>query len=317
MEVTSHALDQSRVEGLTFAAGVFTNLAEDEHQDYHGTFEAYVRAKAIFFDHLAPGAPIIYEAGYQHLDRLIAEHPAIARLRPIGCGPDGPDVKVHPRATTRAGQRFDLELVNGLARIEGEPVPPMTLTLTTRLLGAPHLHNAALAAVAALCMGATPDDLRRGLSALDSPRRRMQLFCHEGRFVLDDTAYHPESFHAVFDVVERLPAARLHVAVAVRGQRGEEINRKDAEALAECCARVGAASLVVTSSADVLDEADCPSEAECRAFMAGLDGTPVRFVDRLQEAVDAVAAEAEEGDMIVLLGARGMRDGARLLGIEV
>ncbi len=45
MEVSSHALDQYRVKGAAFAAGVFTNLSQD-HLDYHGTMEAYFAAKA-------------------------------------------------------------------------------------------------------------------------------------------------------------------------------------------------------------------------------------------------------------------------------
>ena len=48
MEVSSHALAQSRVEGIHFDVGVFTNLSHD-HLDYHGTMEAYFEAKAMLF----------------------------------------------------------------------------------------------------------------------------------------------------------------------------------------------------------------------------------------------------------------------------
>ncbi|MFZ4522129.1 MAG: UDP-N-acetylmuramoyl-L-alanyl-D-glutamate--2,6-diaminopimelate ligase [Bacteroidales bacterium] len=51
MEVSSHAVDQERIAGLTFAGGVFTNLTHD-HLDYHKTFDAYLQAKKIFFDQL-------------------------------------------------------------------------------------------------------------------------------------------------------------------------------------------------------------------------------------------------------------------------
>src|SRR3989304_4947138 len=42
MEVSSHALDQRRVDGLPFACAVFTNLTQD-HLDYHGTMEEYLQ----------------------------------------------------------------------------------------------------------------------------------------------------------------------------------------------------------------------------------------------------------------------------------
>jgi UDP-N-acetylmuramoyl-L-alanyl-D-glutamate--2,6-diaminopimelate ligase len=48
MEVSSHAVVQHRVTGLQFAGGVFTNLTHD-HLDYHGTFDAYLKAKKGFF----------------------------------------------------------------------------------------------------------------------------------------------------------------------------------------------------------------------------------------------------------------------------
>lgn len=51
MEVSSHAADQHRIAGLTFAGGVFTNLTRD-HLDYHKTFAAYLAAKKSFFDNL-------------------------------------------------------------------------------------------------------------------------------------------------------------------------------------------------------------------------------------------------------------------------
>lgn len=48
MEVTSHALDQKRVEGLDFDVALFTNFSQD-HLDYHGSMEAYLRAKSRLF----------------------------------------------------------------------------------------------------------------------------------------------------------------------------------------------------------------------------------------------------------------------------
>jgi len=53
MEVSSHAIDQQRIEGLTFALKVHTNVTTD-HLDYHGTVEEYRRVKSLFFADTAP-----------------------------------------------------------------------------------------------------------------------------------------------------------------------------------------------------------------------------------------------------------------------
>ncbi len=55
MEVSSHAIAQNRIAGLTFAGGIFTNLTRD-HLDYHGTVENYLKAKKLFFDNLPKNA---------------------------------------------------------------------------------------------------------------------------------------------------------------------------------------------------------------------------------------------------------------------
>ena len=55
MEVSSHAIVQNRISGLTFKGGVFTNITHD-HLDYHKTFEEYLKAKKLFFDNLQPEA---------------------------------------------------------------------------------------------------------------------------------------------------------------------------------------------------------------------------------------------------------------------
>lgn len=51
MEVSSHAVVQHRVDALRFSGGVFTNLSHD-HLDFHKTFDEYIKAKKLFFDHL-------------------------------------------------------------------------------------------------------------------------------------------------------------------------------------------------------------------------------------------------------------------------
>jgi UDP-N-acetylmuramoyl-L-alanyl-D-glutamate--2,6-diaminopimelate ligase len=82
MEVTSHAIAQERVHGLRFGLGVFTNLAPLEHKEYHPTFEHYLETILRYFDHLRPGAPLVYFAEDPSLQRLAPDLPATA----VSCG---------------------------------------------------------------------------------------------------------------------------------------------------------------------------------------------------------------------------------------
>src|SRR6185312_3944743 len=59
MEVSSHSLDQRRVEGVFFDVVTFTNFTRD-HLDYHGTMEKYFAAKARLLDHLLPHGTVVY-----------------------------------------------------------------------------------------------------------------------------------------------------------------------------------------------------------------------------------------------------------------
>ncbi|CAN5920206.1 hypothetical protein BH24BAC1_BH24BAC1_34470 [soil metagenome] len=70
MEVSSHAMVQKRVAGLTFAGGIFTNLTHD-HLDYHGTFDAYIKAKKSFFDMLPEGAFALVNADDKRGDVML------------------------------------------------------------------------------------------------------------------------------------------------------------------------------------------------------------------------------------------------------
>lgn len=58
MEVSSHAIHQSRIEGLRFTGAIFSNITHD-HLDYHKTFKEYIEVKKMFFDNLPPSAFVL------------------------------------------------------------------------------------------------------------------------------------------------------------------------------------------------------------------------------------------------------------------
>ncbi len=152
MEVSSHALVQSRVEGIHFDVGVFTNLSHD-HLDYHGTMEEYFEAKARLF---TPGHALrgIVNADDPWGRRLLER----ARIPMVGVRrADVTDIVLEPGRTefTWRGQR-----------------------ITTPLTGAINVDNTLLAAEAALALdepGLGPVEIARAMGNLSPVAGRLQV----------------------------------------------------------------------------------------------------------------------------------------------
>ena len=311
MEVTSHALVQERVHGVCYHLGVLTNLIPLEHADFHGSFRSYVEAKSRFFQHLHECAPLIYNADDRVVRRLVHGRATI----PVGCGTARTAlVRLKPDTVTAAGTRLTLDVRRPLPRPDGGTLAPFRMPLELRLLGRSNISNAGLAATAALCLGAAPDDVRAALAQFPPPRRRMQIV-HEGAFlVLDDTVGHPDSISAVFEVAQQIAPRALHVAYAIRGKRGARINRQNGAALAVWARQLPVRTLVVTRSAGAADARNEVSDAEHAAFLEALDagGVACETTSALDDAVHAVLERAGAGDLVLLLGAQGMDRGQEI-----
>jgi UDP-N-acetylmuramoyl-L-alanyl-D-glutamate--2,6-diaminopimelate ligase len=308
MEATSHALAQERVHGLVFRLGIFTNLLPLEHSDYHPDFEDYVRAKTLFFRYLDDGAPLVYNRDDPVTRVLVAAR----KLNGVSVGSSGKSAaRILDSVTTATGTRFSLHVDRPLPRLDGGTVPPVRLELRLRLLGPSNRANAALAATAALCAGVDPPVVADALARVAPPRRRLQVL-HRGRFtLLDDTVGHPESISAFFDVVGRLRPRHVHLAWAVRGQRGTSINHHNGEALAIWCERLRPATLVVTRSEGATDDLNRVEDDEYDAFLDPFRRRKLPFLEvpELEPAVRTVLERAADGDLVALLGAQGMDAG--------
>jgi UDP-N-acetylmuramoyl-L-alanyl-D-glutamate--2,6-diaminopimelate ligase len=314
MEVTSHALMQRRVETIELDLGVFVNLVPFEHVDYHHTFRGYVDAKVRFFDHVKPAAPLIYNAD----DRAVRGVVRGRDVRAIACGRSRVAcVRIEPDVVTAERTTLQLNVRRPLPRPAGDALPPARLPLELRLLGRTNVTNAALAATAALCLGADADAIAAALRDFPPPRRRMELKRIGGVLVLDDTVGHPDSLSAVMEVVPRLGGRRLHIVFGMRGSRGRRINRRLGEALGIWADRLRPAALLVTTSDDAADERNRVQPAEREAFLAGLRQSGVAYQEQpsCRAAVELVMNGVHDGDVVLLLGAQGMDRGAEFAAV--
>src|SRR6059036_3324355 len=111
MEVSSHSLDQGRVDGLVFRAAIFTNLTRD-HLDYHKTLEEYFRAKAKLIGYLAPDGLEVVNADDLAWQRLRRAH------RRVAFGERGGDVTARKVVVDGSGARFELVTPTGNAPVK-------------------------------------------------------------------------------------------------------------------------------------------------------------------------------------------------------
>ena len=314
MEVTSHALSQRRIDGLGFCLGLLTNLVPDEHLEYHPTPEHYLQTKMRFLDFLHPGAPLVINADCA-LSRARTGH--VHRVIGVSSRGDA-SAAVHVDAVeVRNG--FSSFILRGARPPHGLEVlaPGREMALRLPLIGVAQVANAAMAATAALLLGASPDAIRRGLANAHPIHRRMEVIRPSRPLVIDDTVGNPRSLEAVFQTIRHLPqSGRLRVLFGIRGTRGPEINKRLAETLAACL-KAQRAHLVVTASDDVADPRNKVLPAERDAFMDTFrrhaNGSDPSYQPSLSGAVTRLLDEVGEDDLVLLLGAQGLDTAAAMV----
>ena len=311
MEVTSHALVQKRVHGLRYDLGIFTNLTMLEHMEYHGSFRNYAAAKLRFLPALKPHAPLCFAAGDRAVSQAVRRHSGPR----VSCGGGGAWVSVRRAPLSLEGTRITLTIRRPLPRLDGSCMKPVRIPLQLQSLGRPNTANATFAATAGLILGASPEHVQAALSAIAPTRRRLERVRPHDPIVLDDTVGHPDSISGIFELADRVQHRRLRVVFCVRGQRGLEINARDAEALAIWSRRVPIDRMVITSAMDTADERNTVSRDERLAFTSVLDrmAVPYSHHDRLDEAISQALDGAFGNDLLLLLGAQGMDAGAGIV----
>jgi UDP-N-acetylmuramoyl-L-alanyl-D-glutamate--2,6-diaminopimelate ligase len=197
MEVSSHALDQGRVDGVRFAVAAFTNLSRD-HLDYHPSLADYADSKRRLFLEHAPRAAVINAVDACGRE-LLARLPAGMRRIAVGLNPEqlgGQPEGVLLERLEALDDGLALSLSGGFGR----------LALRSKLLGAFNAENLALAFGVLLALEVPARDAAAGLATAAAPAGRMESFRDANRGVLAvvDYAHTPDA------LAKALGALRLH-----------------------------------------------------------------------------------------------------------
>ncbi len=290
MEVSSHALDQGRVDGVRFAAAVFTQLGRD-HLDYHGDLAAYGAAKARLFRTPGLGAAVL------NLDDPFAAGLATDAPRwgyRLGTPMGAREVGAEGLRCDAGGLAFDL--VHGGRRA----------SIATGLLGRFQAHNLLAAATALLALGHELDEIARRLSRVQAPPGRMEPYRAPGRpLVVVDYAHTPDALAAALDSLRAHVRGRLWCVFGAGGERD-----RGKRPLMARAAEARADALVLT---DDNPRGEAP-EAIVADLRAGLSGAvPAAVVHDRAEAIAHALAQADPEDAVLVAG-KGHEDYQEIAG---
>ena len=204
MEVSSHALSLRRVDGITFAAGIFTNLTRD-HLDFHADMDDYFRAKRRLFEMLPRDAPSLVNL----------DDPRGLSLVEVGGRPVTYAIN-RPADVTPGALSFSL---NGLSF--DVRTPRGTLHVTSKLVGRPNVYNLLAAVSTAVALDVPFDAIERGLQSLDGVPGRFQVVsgAKDEVTVVVDYAHTDDALRNLLETARALAPGRLITVFGCGGDR--------------------------------------------------------------------------------------------------
>ena len=290
LEVSSHAIAQSRVAALEFDVAVFTNCTQD-HLDYHGDMDQYFGAKRRLFEclgmthHKREPKRAVVNAEDAYADQVIAacrvpvwtyavESPADIRATNLRLGPAG----TRARVETPAGEA-DLDL---------------------RLLGRHNVSNALAALGAGLALDIPLETAVAALNAAPCVPGRCEMVDAGQPFtVIVDYAHTPDGLRALLETCRALRPARVVTVFGCGGDR----DRTKRPQMGELVGRLSDAAIVTSDNPRTEDPTGILLDIEVGLQRAGCRrGEDYELVEDRRAAIAQAIAQAEPGDLVVIAG---------------
>ncbi|UFX82823.1 UDP-N-acetylmuramoyl-L-alanyl-D-glutamate--2,6-diaminopimelate ligase [Candidatus Absconditicoccus praedator] len=208
LEVSSHALNQYRFEGVDFDLGVLTNFSE-EHLDYHKTFEEYVKSKKKLFDNI-----ISNEKEYKYA--VLPGDDKIGRQRDEDFSFDRSTIfSINASAPLKAeqiheyvyGTHFQLKYLGEIHSVK------------VQLLGSFNVYNILAAIGAAMLLGVSIEKSIKSASDFKPLSGRQQTIHKDGRTFVIDFAHTPKGLESVLSFLNNVKNGRIITVFGAPGNR--------------------------------------------------------------------------------------------------
>jgi UDP-N-acetylmuramoyl-L-alanyl-D-glutamate--2,6-diaminopimelate ligase len=279
MEVSSHAVAQQRIAGLTFAGGIFTNITHD-HLDFHGTFDNYIRAKKGFFDQLPQKAFALVNSDDRRGSVMVQNTAAKVETYSL------------QTLATFKGKLLSETFYGMHMDLNGQEV-------WFRLIGRFNAYNLLAVYGAAVLLGEAPEEALAVLSELHSPPGRFEQVPSAQKVVgIVDYAHTPDALQNVLETITHLREGNEQIITVVGcgGNRDAEKRPKMAAIASKLSDRV-----ILTSDNPRFEE----PEVILEQMLAGVplfDQKRVAVVANRREAIYQACAEARSGDIVLIAG---------------
>ncbi|MGB0982814.1 MAG: UDP-N-acetylmuramoyl-L-alanyl-D-glutamate--2,6-diaminopimelate ligase [Saprospiraceae bacterium] len=280
MEVSSHAIQQHRITGLTFTGGLFTNISHD-HLDYHKTFKAYIKAKKMFFDILESSAFALTNIddrnGLVMLQNTKARKLTYGLRRPA-------DFKAKIIENSLSGLYLELDKQE----------------LFARLIGQFNAYNLLSVYSVAVLLEQEKFEVLQSLSKLKSAEGRFDYVLSKDQKItaIVDYAHTPDALEKVLSTIDKLKSGNTKV-ITVVGCGGDRDKKK----------RPLMAKVACDYSHQVILTSDNPRSEEPEAILQDMEaGIPpyatqksITIINR-KEAIKVACKLAQPEDIILVAG---------------
>lgn len=293
MEVSSHAADQHRIAGLTFAGGVFTNLTRD-HLDYHKTVQNYLNAKKSFFDGLPAGAFALTNID-DKVGEVMLQNTAARKLT----------------YSLRSMADFMGRIIE--SRLDGTLLSLNGKEVEVRFTGRFNAYNLTAVYGASISLGWPVDKVLVAMSRLIPVAGRFQTFhSPQGCTAIVDYAHTPDAVVNVLTAIREVvgQGGRIITVVGAGGNR----DKGKRPIMAREAARLSDRVILTSDNPRFENPLDILHDME-----AGLDSPELRektisIADR-REAIASAVSGASRGDVILIAG-KGHEDYQEIRGIK-
>lgn len=278
MEVSSHAIDQNRIEGINFTGAIFTNLTHD-HLDYHKTFKDYLNVKKKLFDNLSADAFALSNIDDKN-GKVILQNTK-AKKHTFSC---------------RSDADFKSKAIE--IHIDGTLIKMGNTEVWTQFTGAFNVSNLTAVYGAAILAGIEKEDALRTISLLTPVRGRFETIKINEITGIVDYAHTPDALENILKTINevRIEGQNLITVVGAGGDRDKT-------------KRPIMAKLAVKNSDKVILTSDNPRTETPESILddmeKGIENSDkkkiIRITDR-KEAIKTACLLAAKGDIILIAG---------------